>query len=290
MSFLRSLAGDYHADAAVRLSGYPGFGQRVLFTAPVIDLHCHVLPGIDDGPATAEGSLALARVAAQAGTRTLVATPHVSWRYPNTQETIARSLDELSARLAEQEIPIELRAGAEIAITRLPELEQEQLHTLGLGGGPWLLIEPPFSAVATGLDVILRDLLSRGHRVLLAHPERCPAFQRDPQMLLSLVRDGVRTSITAGSLTGQFGGDVRRFAMRLFEERLVHNVASDAHDDDRRPPRIVDQLQQAGLGALREWLTEEAPAAILAGEDVPPRPAGALAGARQRRLPWRPRR
>jgi protein-tyrosine phosphatase len=254
----------------------------------VIDLHCHVLPGIDDGPGSFEGSLALARAAAAAGTRTLVATPHVSSRYPNEAGTIARLVAELSARLAEEDVEVELRPGAEIAITHLAEIDPSQLGLLGLGGGPWLLVEPPFTAVATGLDSIVLDLLRRGHRVVLAHPERCQALRRDPRMLESLVGEGVLTSITAGSLTGSFGGEVRRFAMALLEAELVHNVASDAHDHVGRPPSIRAELEAAGAGPLADWLTEAVPAAVLAGEAVPPRPSFALAGARTRR--WSLRR
>jgi protein-tyrosine phosphatase len=253
----------------------------------VIDLHSHVLPGIDDGPAALEGSLALARAAVAQGTGTLVATPHVNSRYPNDADTIAGLVRQLADRLEAEGIPLALLAGAEIAVTRVAEIEPSQLHRLALGGGPWLLVEPPFTSVVAGLDSIVRDLLRRGHRVLLAHPERCPAFRRDPRMLESLVRDGVLTSITAGSLTGRFGSEVRRFSQRLMEAEVVHNVASDAHDDSGRPPSIAEELQAAGVGPLGDWLTEEVPAAILAGDEIPPRPSLTLAAARPRRWSWR---
>jgi protein-tyrosine phosphatase len=106
-------------------------------------------------------------------------------------------------------------------------------------------------------------------------------------MLQSLVGDGVLTSITAGSLVGRFGGEVRRFALALLEAELVHNVASDAHDDANRPPSIEEELRAAGAGPIRDWLTQAVPAAILAGEDIPRRPNLALAGARPRRWSWR---
>ncbi len=252
----------------------------------MIDLHCHVLPGIDDGPETIAGSVALARAAAAAGTRTLVATPHVSWRYPNDADTVARLVDELSRRLAAEEVALELLPGAEIAMTRVVDIEPAQLPRLGLGGGPWLLVEPPFTPVATGLDAVILDLQRRGHRILLAHPERCPALHRDPRMLGSLVRAGVLTSITAGSLVGRFGETVRRFALGLARDEMVHNVASDAHDHVNRPPGMSSELQQAGLGPLAEWLTQEVPAAILSGDEIPPRPAVALPGIATPRRPW----
>jgi protein-tyrosine phosphatase len=255
----------------------------------VIDLHSHVLPGIDDGPDSIGGSLELARAAAAGGTRTLLATPHVSWRYPNEGATIARLVDELNERLRAEQIALEVLAGAEIAMTRLADIEPDELSRLGLGGGQWLLVEPPFTPVLTGLDSILLDLQHRGHRILLAHPERCHAFHRDRELLESLVRSGVLTSVTAGSLVGQFGGEVRRFALGLARDGLIHNVASDAHDHVQRPPSIAVELEQAGLAPLADWLTREVPAAILSGGEIPPRPAVDLPPSEKppRRAWWR---
>jgi protein-tyrosine phosphatase len=241
----------------------------------VIDLHCHVLPGIDDGPAAIDGSLALARVARAAGIETLVATPHVSTRYPNDAATIAQLVEQVNERLVAESIELDVRPGAELAATHVGELEPAQLDRLGLGGGRWLLLEPPFAAVVGGLEAIAAELQQRGHHVLLAHPERCEAFQRDPRTLHALIRSGVRTSITASSLVGRFGTTPRRFALSMLKEGLVHNVTSDAHDDTRRPPGIAAELEQAGFSALAEWLTCEVPAAILADQELPAPPARA---------------
>jgi len=253
----------------------------------MIDLHCHVLPGIDDGPATIERSVGLARAAASSGTRIIVATPHVSWRYPNEADTIARLTAQLNDRLAADGVPLEVRAGAEIALTRAAEIDPDQLMALRLGAGPWLLLEPPFTPIVTGLDGVVAELQTKGHRIVLAHPERCPAFHRDPQALESLVSAGVLTSITAGSLVGRFGGPVRRFAMRLIASGLVHNVASDAHDVDRRPPGIAAELARAGLEVNADWLTRAVPDAILSGKEIPPCPnPPALTTRRSRRRRW----
>ncbi len=256
----------------------------------MIDLHTHVLPGIDDGPETIEGSLALARAAVAAGTRVLVATPHVSPRYANDAETIAPLVDELNAHLRTEGIALEVRAGAEIAMTRLIDIEPAELPRLRLGAGPWLLIEPPFTPIIAGLDVLVFDLQRQGHKVLIAHPERCAGFHRDPGMLRSLVRAGVLTSITAGSLIGSFGGEVRGFALALAREGAIHNVASDTHDPVKRPPGVAVELRQAGLGPLEDWLTEEVPAAILSGEEIPPRPEVALPGIEPAARTWWRRR
>jgi protein-tyrosine phosphatase len=253
----------------------------------VIDLHCHVLPGIDDGPENIEESVVLAREAARAGTRVLVATPHVSSRYRNDPERIARLVGELNERLISEAIELLVRPGAEIALAHARSSDLAELGRLTLGGGPWLLVEPPFSPAATGIETMLRDLLRSGARIVLAHPERSPAFQRDPRLLRSLVADGILNSITAGSLTGRFGDGVRRFALRLLREGLVHNVASDAHDRYSRPPGIAAELDQAGAGALADWLTRQVPQAILDGTEIPSRPDVALGEISLSRAWWR---
>lgn len=247
----------------------------------MIDLHSHVLPGIDDGPETIEGSIALVRAAQAAGTRVMVATPHVSWRYSNEATAIELLTGELNARLAQEEIAVEIRTGAEIAMTRAAEIGPNELERLRLGGGPWVLLEPPFTPIVTGLDGVVTALQNAGHRVVLAHPERCPALHREPHIVESLVRGGVLTSVTAGSLVGRFGGQVRRFARQLVEHGLVHNVASDAHDAIKRPPGMAAELAESGLQALAEWLTDAVPSAILAGTEIPHRPDVPVARERQ---------
>jgi protein-tyrosine phosphatase len=253
----------------------------------LIDLHCHILPAIDDGPATIEQSVAMARAAHAAGTSAIVATPHVSWRYANDARTIAGRVAELNARLSAERIPLTVHTGAEIAMTHIAELDREELARLRLGGGPWLLIEPPFTPVVSGLELLLAELRSAGHRIVLAHPERCAGFRRDRRALLALVAAGALTSITAGSLTGRFGGEVRRFAMSLAAEGLMHNVASDGHDVAHRPPSIAAELAQAGIEELAGWLTQDVPAAILSGAEIPARPASVEPPRRRRiRAPW----
>jgi protein-tyrosine phosphatase len=253
----------------------------------MIDLHCHVLAGIDDGAATIEDSVALARCARERGIETIVATPHVSWHYDNDAETIARLVAQTNAAFDTAGVDVRVVAGAEIAMTRAVDLRDEELAKLALGGARWLLLECPFSPSVAGLDSLALDLQDEGYGVVLAHPERCPAFASDPQVLESLVRAGVLTSITAGSLVGRFGGTVGRFAHELMEAELVHNVASDAHDLERRQPGIAAELEQAGFGALAGWLAEDVPAAILSGaETIPPRPRVTIRATR----PPRPRR
>jgi protein-tyrosine phosphatase len=242
----------------------------------LIDLHCHILPGIDDGPKTMDESLAMARAAASAGTKTIVATSHVSWEYRNDAAMMQRLVGELNARLRAAGVEIEVRSGAEIAMTIVEDLDKAELARLTLGGGPWLLLEPPFAQLVTGLDLIVADLQSRGYGVVLAHPERCPAFHRDRRILETLIAAGALASITAGSLVGRFGGPVRDFAEQLIRDDLAHDVASDAHGAAKRPPGMAAEVAHAGLGPLAGWLTHAVPAAILDGSAIPSRPLVAL--------------
>jgi protein-tyrosine phosphatase len=240
----------------------------------VIDLHCHILPGIDDGPPTMDQTLALARAHVAVGVRRVLATPHVTWDIPTSAEQVATGVAQVNAALAESELPLEVLPGGEIAITKVAELDDPELRGLALGGGPWLLVESPLTPAASSFDTILHHLQARGHRVLLAHPERCPAFQREPERLASLVHAGMLTSITAGALIGRFGGTVERYAHELVRDGLVHNVASDAHDIGRRPPGLRAELERAGYGEHVDWWCVEVPAAILDGSEIPyPPPA-----------------
>lgn len=238
----------------------------------MIDLHFHLLPGIDDGPATIEDAVVLARAAAEAGTRAIVATPHVNHKYRNDAATIATALEALRARLGEEELALEVHAGAEIAMTMIGALTNEELSALTLGDGNWVLLECPFAAVASGFDLLVAELQGTGHGVVLAHPERSATFHRDPTLLQRLVNDGALVSLTAGSLVGRFGSEVKRFSRQLVQEGVVHNVTSDAHNLTSRPPGIQHELEQAGLEELGDWLTRAVPEAILTGAEIPPRP------------------
>jgi protein-tyrosine phosphatase len=252
----------------------------------VIDLHCHVLAGIDDGPEIIEESVVMARAAQAAGTTILVATPHVSRAYPNDAELIAERVLELRERLGSEGVGIDLRAGAEVSLASALKMSPQELRRYALGGGRWLLVEPPFNPSARDLDTQFLGLGRQGLSLLLAHPERCPAFQRNPQMLRALVERGALASLTADSLVGRFGDAVRRFALTLLREGLAHNVASDSHDRYARAPGALDQIERCGAGALAEWLTSEVPAAILDGGEIPPRPEVALPEPRRPRR-WR---
>ena len=240
----------------------------------MIDLHCHILPGIDDGPPDLDAALDLARAQSAVGVKQVIATPHVTWDHPhNDSEAIAAATAALNGKLESAGIDIEVLTGAEVAITRAAELDDDELNALTLGGGPWLLVESPLTPGATGFDAILSHLQMRGHRLVLAHPERAPAFQRDVDLLERLVHGGMLTSLTASALTDRFGTTAGRFARDLVRRGLVHNVASDAHDATRRAPGIREHLDAAGLGDRADWLAEAVPAAIVGGDPLPAPPA-----------------
>lgn len=249
----------------------------------MIDLHAHVLPGVDDGPDTLEDAVALVAAAGEAGTRRIAATSHVSYDYPNDPEPLAAARAELEAALERTGVSVAIAAGAEIAIEQLPRLSASDLDALALGGGAYLLIESPLEPSVGEVEGPLLELIASGRRIVLAHPERSPLFQRDPDLLGHLTARGVYTSLTAGSFTGRFGKTVRRFSERLLDDGLVHNVASDGHNLDSRSPDMTEGLEAiaAAAGAAQvRWLTEVVPGAILAGKPVPappprePRPRG----------------
>ena len=252
----------------------------------MIDLHCHLLPGIDDGPATLDESLALARALAEAGSMTVVATPHVDHRWEVDPREIVPAVGRMAKHVAREGIGLEVRAGAEVALPRFADLTPEELAMVRVGDGPYLLLESPHTAAAGDFHTFVATLARRGQRIVLGHPERCPSLQRRPDGVAKMVAEGVLCSITAASLTGAFGEPVRSFALDLLRNGLVHNVASDAHDAERRGPSLLDGLRAAdrelpGVMAQADWLTRGVPEAILSGTSLPPRPP---LPARRRRL------
>src|SRR5436190_6202957 len=231
-----------------------------------------------------EGTFDLARAHVAAGVTHVLATPHVTWDIPTTSTQVHDGVATVNAALREEGIPLEVLPGGELALTRVAELDDGELRALALGGGPWLLVESPLTPSAAGFDNVLHHLQARGHRLVLAHPERCPAFQREPERLAALVHAGMLTSITAGALIGRFGGTVERYAHELVRDGLVHNVASDARDTRRRPPGLRAVLDQAGYGEHVDWWCDEVPAAILSGERIPHPPPAPLPQRRRRGL------
>ncbi|MFL5909900.1 MAG: tyrosine-protein phosphatase [Gaiellaceae bacterium] len=243
----------------------------------MIDIHCHMLPGLDDGPSSEDESVELARAAVATGTRAVVATPHIRSDHPFAHERIEELAARLRERLAAEGVELELLTGGEIALSELDLIDEQRLRDLALGTGDCLLVESPYGQVGELLEGMLADLRRRGFRPVLAHPERAPAFQEDPARLARLVEKGVLTSITAASMEGRFGKPARRMCVQMLKDGLVHDVASDAHSARGRPPGLAGGFQAMsdelrGLEDHATWYVRDAPAAMVSGRPLPPRP------------------
>jgi protein-tyrosine phosphatase len=240
----------------------------------MIDLHCHVLPGVDDGPVTLDESIEFARAAALDGTTTIAATPHVDFGHPEIDSHfVALRVESLQESLDAAGVQVRIVTGGELDARRALETADEELDALKLGGGRWLLVECPLSRLACpGFPEVARALAYRGHRVLLAHPERSPVFLRNPEWLDGLVEEGMLSQVTAGALSGKFGKTVRESAHRMVSRGVVHVVASDGHNEGR-PASIAGELSGCGIDlALVEWMGRDVPQALLTGGSLPPRP------------------
>lgn len=217
------------------------------------DLHCHLLPGIDDGSKAMDQSLAMARLAVADGIHRTVVTPHhLNGVYDNPAEFIHRQLDQLSAALKEDGIELELLPGAELHL--VPELPQqlEDGRALTIGNrGRAALVELPVHHIPVSAEEILDHLLAMGLTPVIAHPERNSHLRKQPDILAEWVAMGCLSQVTAQSCTGLFGRDVQHAAHDLISRGLVHVIASDAHRDRRRVPQL-----SAGQAQLAEWFGE----------------------------------
>ena len=244
----------------------------------MIDLHCHILPGIDDGPPSVSESIRMARVAVEAGTTTIACTSHLHPRYPSAPAAIHEGVRDLQGRLDALDVPLRLAPGGEISLEWLPRMSDADLDMACLGQGDWLLVEMPFQGWPLRLAETLRDLEIRGYGVILAHPERAAAVQRAPDRMRDIMGRGALVQVNAGSLTGEHGTGARRAAESLLRSGWVHFLASDAHSEGPwRPPGLADGLAAAARvlrteeDALR-WMVEDGPRAVVEGRPVrPPR-------------------
>lgn len=247
----------------------------------MIDLHSHILPGIDDGARTIADSRELARRAASEGVTAIAATPHVRSDYPTTPERMERGVGDLRRDFAQEGILVEVLHGGEIALDRFGDLSAGELARFTLGqSGRYLLLEFPYFSWPFALDHRLFDVLAIGMKPVLAHPERNADVQRRPERLEDTVRGGALVQVTAASLDGRLGSSAKRTSERLLELGLVHVLASDAHTAAVREAGLTSAVEAVGDGGLARFLTEDAPAAIVAGDDLPERPPRA----RKRRL------
>jgi len=260
------------ATARSSARGEAGYGM--------IDLHTHVLPALDDGARNLAESVEIAAMAGRAGVRTIVATPHIRYDYPFEPAEIDARAADLNRELAAVGVPVDVVPGAEIAQTEIARLSDADLRQLSLGrSGRYLLLETPYRSPGAGaLESFVRGLASRGFRVVLAHPERNVRLL-EPAQLDRLIALGALLQLTAGSLTGDFGGGARDRAVDLLRQGRAHVLGSDSHRADVRPLALATV---AG-SILPTLVTEEEcrailverPQAILAGAEIelpPPTP------------------
>jgi protein-tyrosine phosphatase len=236
----------------------------------VIDLHSHILPGLDDGVRSLAEARELGRAARAVGITAIAATPHVRDDFPTTPDQMEAGVGDVRRELAEHGVGIEVLHGGEIALDRLEALGADDLARFSLGqSGRYVLIEFPYFGWPLALEVGLRRLRGDGFTGVLGHPERNPEVQESPARLERAVATGALVQITARSLAGSFGRGSRRAARRLLDLGLVHLLASDAHGAGS-PLLSVEQAAKAtGDRGLARYLTIEAPAAVAAGEPVP---------------------
>ena len=242
----------------------------------MIDLHCHMLPGVDDGAASPEEALLMARLAVESGVTAAALTPHCSvpGQFDNYYD---RQLDERFRRfetlLRQADIPLTVYRGMEVFATpELPRLLDDGA-LLTLGGGRCLLVEFAFGESPRFADDILRQIRRRGLIPVVAHPERYYFIQDDPRHLPRWISDGCVLQLNKGSFFGMFGRHAARTAHWCLDRGCLHLIGSDAHSPYRRTPRLDDIYElvaDAASPETAELLLRDNPAAILNGGAVCP--------------------
>ena len=239
----------------------------------MIELHFHCLPGIDDGPATWDDSVALCLASRADGVDTIVATPHVLRNDWLNEDAAAR--DELVLRLNDRlEASPAVLAGCEYYFSSdAAELwEQGCLGPLtGLNRTSYLLIEFPESGIPRAAAAVFHELTLLGVTPVIAHPERNLELLRHPERLARLIEIGAVTQITAGSVLGEFGRPARAACDAFFAQGLVHLIASDAHSVKRRPPRLSaarEQVRRRWGADAESLLFENNPRAVVSGRPI----------------------
>lgn len=215
----------------------------------MIDLHCHILPGIDDGPATLQESLELARIAVEDGIRHIVVTPHIHpGRYENSIATIQPALEQLQSALKNEDIPLTLGLGAEVRISveMLSMIPSGKIPFIGeWGDQKVLLLELPHSHIPPGSDKLVDWLLARDIIPMIAHPERNKDILNDLSKINPFIERGCLLQVTAMSVAGKFGDGAYQRARELLERDWVTILASDAHNTNRRPPVLSEGVEAA---------------------------------------------
>lgn len=235
-----------------------------------IDTHCHIIPGVDDGPAKIETSIEMARVAVRDGITTIVATPHIVEGYYDGGDREER-LDQIRRRLVESGIELNLVAGAEVPMSTCLAGDDVFLKFLAIGGGSFLLMETADTTFDQVAQAAYRVRLS-GLYPILAHPERAAFVRERPDRLAGIIeRDEVYCQVTAASMEGIFGGTIKKTSLELAKAGMVHLVASDAHSTGKRSPRLTGAFdimcKELGEESARKIMIDN-PAHVLMGEKL----------------------
>ena len=218
----------------------------------MIDLHSHILPGIDDGAGDISVSLEMARAFVADGVTTVACTPHIlPGLYHNTGPRIRQAVADLQSAIDQEGITLRLVTGADNHI--VPDFVRglQSGHLLSLADTRYVLVEPPHHVAPPRLEDVFFDLLVAGYVPILTHPERLTWIEAHYDSVVGLAGKGVWMQITAGSLTGAFGRRPRYWAERMLDEGCVHILATDAHDPKRRPP-ILGRGRDAAAGRVGE--------------------------------------
>ncbi len=217
----------------------------------MIDLHCHLLHGIDDGSKSLEESLNMARHAAEAGIKKIVTTPHITpGRYNNSLETIKPVFEKLKAAIKKNTIPIEIGFAAEIRFDPviIDMVNNDTLPVLGeYEGERLILVEFPHSHIPSGYEELIQWLANQGVRVMIAHPERNLSVVNNIEKIAPLVKLGCLLQLTGGSLTSVFKDAARDCSIELLKRGWVSIIASDAHNLHARCPELEPARQEAAL-------------------------------------------
>lgn len=259
----------------------------------MIDLHCHLLPGIDDGAKDLDIALRMARMAADDGIQVLACTPHIyPGMFENDTAGILRAIEQLQGQIDEAGIALKLTIGADAHVTPelLSRLRAGTVPTLG-NGTRYFLLEPPHHVAPPRFDEFVFNLLAARYVPVITHPERLSWIDTHYALFADLVRQGAWMQVTSGSLTGRFGPGAKAWGERMLDDGLVHILATDAHSARGRPPLLEEgRLAAAEIVGDEEsfHLVSTRPAGILA--DSPPGDLPALPGrqgrARRRGAGW----
>lgn len=223
----------------------------------MIDIHCHILPGLDDGPQTEQQSLAMCELAAADGIKTIVATPHTgNGEYLSPAKDVRKGVEKLNKLLKKKEINLTILPGhdAYIQLRLIEDIKQGKVLTIN-DAKKYIILELPAQSVPFYVEEFIIKLKSNGITGIISHPERNDQIQKDTRALKRLVAAGALAQITALSLTGGFGNPAQKTAQTLLKQRLAHIIASDAHSKDMRPPVLSEAVKEASriIGERNAW-------------------------------------